>query len=172
MLRGLVGNNSVLRESVPGRIDFLHQTIAEYLAASAVIDQGAIESLIAQAHKTAWSDVAILAAGQASQEFDCLRLLNGLLNRANSETRYRSQLLDTARTCIRDRPDLRNPSVEQALRQRIAREQESNNPNRLRLIIAVNIVNFAAANRTNLRISSPCRAAYTKYCSMHSTALA
>ena len=119
VLRGLVGNNSVLRESVPGRIDFLHQTIAEYLAASAVIDQGAIESLIAHAHKTAWSDVAILAAGQASQA-DCLRLLNGLLNRANSETRYRSQLLDTARTCIRDRPDLRNPSVEQAL-QRIAR---------------------------------------------------
>ena len=53
VLRGLVGSNSVLRESVPGRIDFLHQTIAEYLAASAVIDQGAIESLIAHAHKTA-----------------------------------------------------------------------------------------------------------------------
>lgn len=147
VLRGLIGSNSVLRESVPGRIDFLHQTIAEYLAARAVIDQGAIGLLVAQAHKPTWSDVAILAAGQAT-EADCLRLINGLLNRASSETRYRSQLLDTARSCIRDRPDLRNPSAEQAL-QRIAQEQAGKDPDRLRLIVAVDIANFTAANRTN-----------------------
>lgn len=147
VLGDLVGSTAVLRESVPGRIDFLHQTIAEYLAARALIDQGAIGSLVAQAHLETWSDVAVLAAGQAT-EADCLQLLNGLLNRASSETRYRSQLLDTARSCIRDRPDLQSASLELSL-QRIAGSQASEDASRLRLIVAVDIANFAAANRTN-----------------------
>src|SRR5690242_12163390 len=74
----LVESSAVSRESAPGRIDFLHQTLAEYLAARAVIDQGAIGSLLARAHEELWSDVTVLAAGQAT-ETDCVRLLNGLL---------------------------------------------------------------------------------------------
>lgn len=154
VLRSLVAPYGVLRESVPGRIDFFHQTFAEFLAARAMIDEDAVDVLVGLAHDEVWSDVAVLAAGQAS-DGDCIRLLTGLLRRADNEDRYRSRLFKTVQTCLRDRPDVRNSPTGSALVQAAQRSGETGHVIRgdridqSRGIIAIDIENFTAPGRTS-----------------------
>ncbi|WP_370969437.1 NACHT domain-containing NTPase [Amycolatopsis sp. cg9] len=63
--RHLLDRGGVLREPVPGRIDFVHRTFAEYLAAKAAVEEDDIGVLVANAHLDAWRDVVVLAAGHA-----------------------------------------------------------------------------------------------------------
>lgn len=140
------GSPAVLRESVPGRIDFAHQSLAEYLAARAVVDQGAIGSLIGLAHEAGWGEVAVLAAEQASER-DSERLVSGLLNRAGSEFLYRDRLLGIAGRCLDTLPDLRDSALEGGLARMLGQKpRESRGQDRL--VMAVDIADFAAVSRT------------------------
>ena len=65
VFRHLLDRGGVLREPVPGRIDFVHRTFQEYLAAQAAVEEDDIGILTANAHRDEWREVVVLAAGHA-----------------------------------------------------------------------------------------------------------
>jgi hypothetical protein len=83
----LLERSGILREPVPGRIDFVHRTVQEYLTAKQFTDDGDLEPLIDQAHKDQWRETIIMAAGHANapQRAD---LLSGLMARITREPRH------------------------------------------------------------------------------------
>jgi Leucine-rich repeat (LRR) protein len=78
VFRHLVDRGGVLREPVPGRIDFVHRTFQEYLAAQAAVEEDDIGVLTANAHLDEWREVVVLAAGHAHPA-QRERLLDGIL---------------------------------------------------------------------------------------------
>jgi Leucine-rich repeat (LRR) protein len=99
VLRFMLERSGVLREPVPGRIDFLHKTFQEYLAAIEVCEQDHIPMLIKKAIEADWRDVVVLAAGvgHSSQK---AQLLEGLLKRGRAERRNRHRLFLMAVACL------------------------------------------------------------------------
>ncbi|GAB2854195.1 NACHT domain-containing protein [Actinoallomurus bryophytorum] len=103
VLEHLLQRSGVLREPVPGRIDFVHRTVQEYLTAKQFADDGDLEPLIAQAHKDQWRETIIMAAGHANapQRED---LLNGLLARISAEPRNARRLKLLVAGCLETLP--------------------------------------------------------------------
>jgi hypothetical protein len=103
VLEHLLQRSGVLREPVPGRIDFVHRTVQEYLTAKQFADDGDFEPLIAQAHKDQWRETIIMAAGHANapQRED---LLNGLLARIKAEPRNARRLKLLIAGCLETLP--------------------------------------------------------------------
>ena len=66
VLNYLLQRSGVIREPVPGRIDFIHRTFQEYLTARQAADNADIEPLIARAHLDQWRETIIMAAGHAN----------------------------------------------------------------------------------------------------------
>ena len=63
VLEYLLERSGVLREPVPGSIDFVHRNFQEFLAASAIIEHDDIELLLRYARDDQWRQVVVLAAG-------------------------------------------------------------------------------------------------------------
>jgi hypothetical protein len=103
VLEHLLQRSGVLREPVPGRIDFVHRTVQEYLTAKQFADDGDLEPLIAQAHKDQWRETIIMAAGHANapQRAD---LLSGLLHRIGAEPRNARRLKLLVAGCLETLP--------------------------------------------------------------------
>ncbi len=80
VFRSLLERSGVLREPAAGRIDFVHRTFQEYLAAKAAIESDEIGLLIRNAHDDQWREVVVMAAGHAPPD-QCAELLHGLLKR-------------------------------------------------------------------------------------------
>jgi hypothetical protein len=95
----LLTRSGVLREPVPGRIDFLHRTFQEYLAAAEIIEQDNVGQLVALADSDEWREVTILAAGQARREQREL-LLDGLLTRGREEPEKSHRFYLLAIACL------------------------------------------------------------------------
>jgi indole-3-glycerol phosphate synthase len=64
VLHHLLLTTGVLKESVPGRIDFAHRTLQEYLAARAVVDNDATDLLAQLATRDEWRNVVDMAIDQ------------------------------------------------------------------------------------------------------------
>jgi hypothetical protein len=103
VLEHLLQRSGVLREPVPGRIDFVHRTVQEYLTAKQFADDGDFEPLIAQAHKDQWRETIIMAAGHANapQRAD---LLTGLLTRIGAEPRNARRIKLLVAGCLETLP--------------------------------------------------------------------
>jgi hypothetical protein len=101
----LLQRSGIIREPVPGRIDFIHRTFQEYLAARQVADNADIEPLIARAHLDQWRETIIMAAGHANAPLR-RELFTGLLNRADAEPRYRHRLRLLLTACLETAPDI------------------------------------------------------------------
>lgn len=56
VLDELLQRSGVLHEPVPGRIDFVHRTVQEYLAAEQAADLGDMDILIRYAHRDTWRE--------------------------------------------------------------------------------------------------------------------
>lgn len=80
VFRDLMERSGLLREPAAGRVDFVHRTFQEYLAAKAAVDHDEIGQLIANAHDDQWREVVVMAAGHAPPD-QCAELLHGLLRR-------------------------------------------------------------------------------------------
>lgn len=63
----LVERSGVIREPVKGRVDFIHRTFQEYLAAQAALDGKDIGLLVNNAHKGDWRETVVLSAGLATK---------------------------------------------------------------------------------------------------------
>ena len=55
--------SGLLREPAAGRVDFVHRTFQEYLAAKAAVDNDEIGLLVTNAHDDQWREVVVMAAG-------------------------------------------------------------------------------------------------------------
>ncbi|MEV6873883.1 NACHT domain-containing protein [Amycolatopsis sp. NPDC051128] len=104
VFRHLLDRGGVLREPVPGRIDFVHRTFQEYLAAQAAIEEDDIGILMANAHLDEWREVVVLAAGHAHPA-QRERLLDGILQwDADEQERLKLDLVALA--CLETSPVL------------------------------------------------------------------
>lgn len=95
----MLERSGVLREPVAGRVDFVHRTFLEYLAAAAIVDDNSIDKLVKQANDDHWREVIILAAGHSNSE-QRVRLLEGILQRGREAPRRRHRLYLLAVACM------------------------------------------------------------------------
>src|SRR5205807_848343 len=93
-----IERSGMIREPIPGAIDFAHRTFQEFLAAKAVIDEGDIGVLVQHAHDDQWQEVILLAAGLASKKA-LEDLIERLIGRGETEKGHRSQLYLLAAAC-------------------------------------------------------------------------
>jgi nucleoside phosphorylase len=77
----IVERSGMLREVSPGRIDFIHNTFKEYLAAERFADEGSVGRLMSQAFDPAWQSIVVFAAASRQSEF-ATRLMTELLKRS------------------------------------------------------------------------------------------
>ena len=105
VLDALIVRSGVIREPVAGRIDFVHRTFEEYLAASAAVKDDEIGELVRNAHDDQWREVIVMAAGHA-QPRQREEMLRGILARAEAEPRKRQFLETLAVACLEASPQL------------------------------------------------------------------
>ncbi|MEV0402810.1 NACHT domain-containing protein [Actinoallomurus sp. NPDC050550] len=101
----LLHRSGVIREPVPGRIDFVHRTVQEYLAARQAADDADVEILVDKAHLDQWRDTVVMAAGHANAPSRG-ELLTGLLDRADREPKNAHRLRMVVAACLETVPDL------------------------------------------------------------------
>ncbi|WP_328652097.1 NACHT domain-containing protein [Micromonospora sp. NBC_00330] len=99
VVRYLLVRSGLLREPIPGRVDFIHRTFQEYLAAIEIAELGNIPFLISKADEDQWREVVILASGHCSVRQKEL-LLDGIIDRGNEEPANRHRLHLLAVACL------------------------------------------------------------------------
>ncbi|MEU7847668.1 NACHT domain-containing protein [Micromonospora parva] len=103
VLEHMIQRSGVLREPVPDRIDFVHRTFQEYLAAREAADQGHTGALLEHAHLDTWRETIILAAGHANAPVR-RQLLAGLLTLADERPKQARRLRLLAAACLETAP--------------------------------------------------------------------
>ncbi|MDG4839306.1 NACHT domain-containing protein [Micromonospora sp. WMMD967] len=103
VLEHMIQRSGVLREPVPDRIDFVHRTFQEYLAAREAADQGHTGALLEHAHLDTWRETIILAAGHANAPVR-KQLLSGLLKLAAERPKRARGLRLLAAACLETAP--------------------------------------------------------------------
>jgi hypothetical protein len=99
LLDHLVERSGVIREPVQGRIDFIHRTFQEFLAAQEAVDRDSIDYLVERARSDLWRETVLMACAQGSAE-QRGRLLTGILDAADQAgTRTARQLNLLAAAC-------------------------------------------------------------------------
>jgi NACHT conflict system protein/NACHT domain-containing protein len=103
----LLERSGLIREPVAGRVDFVHRTFQEYLAAKDAVDGDLVGELIRHAHLDQWQGVVVMAAGHAPTGRRS-ELIRGLLRRAETEpSRTRTETLRLlALACLATSPEL------------------------------------------------------------------
>lgn len=101
----LLERSGVLREPAPQRIDFVHRTFLEYLAACAIVEDNSIEKLVLHAEDDRWREVVVLAAGVA-QKHQREQLLRRLLEVGRERPGSRHRLFLLAIACLETAPEL------------------------------------------------------------------
>ena len=77
----LLERSGVLREPVEGRVDFIHRTFQEYLAAQEAVDDDQIDTLLGHALQPEWAETIVMAAGHVNRP-QLRRLMSGILELA------------------------------------------------------------------------------------------
>lgn len=95
----LIGRSGVLRMPQVGRINFVHRTFQEYLAAAEAAAEDRIGNLIGRAHLDQWRETIIMAAGHGNRS-QRIELITGILDRAASEKRHQRTLRLLAASCL------------------------------------------------------------------------
>lgn len=101
----LLARSGVLRQPIEGRVDFVHRTFLEYLAAHALVQDEAIEKLVLHAHLDQWREVVIMAAGHATKAAR-ERLITALVDRGKQEPSNTHRLFLLAVACMETSPVL------------------------------------------------------------------
>ncbi|MFC0104792.1 NACHT domain-containing protein [Kibdelosporangium aridum] len=109
VLDHLLERSGVIREPVPGRVDFVHRTFQEYLAASEATEEDHIDTLAGHAHVDAWRETIVMACGHAKRS-QVRDLLTAILDRAEHERRHARHLRLLAAGCLETITDI-DPDV-------------------------------------------------------------
>lgn len=111
LYRHLLIRSGLIREPVEARMDFIHRTFQEYLAAEEALDQNHVPVLLTNALRPEWREVIVLAAGLARAD-QRQELLSGLLDAGSRDEEHRHTLhllavacLETAQTLPEDLQD-------------------------------------------------------------------
>ncbi|MBB4920193.1 NACHT domain-containing protein [Streptosporangium saharense] len=99
VLDHLLQRSGVIREPVPGRIDFVHRTVQEYLAAKQAADDADVEPLVERAHLDQWRETVVMAAGHANAPVR-RDLLGGLLDRIDGQDKHARRLRLLVAGCL------------------------------------------------------------------------
>ncbi|WP_370968024.1 NACHT domain-containing NTPase [Amycolatopsis sp. cg9] len=99
VLDHLLERSGVLREPVRDRVDFVHRTFQECLAANEATEQDHLETLIAKAHLDTWWETFVMACGHGKHH-QVGTLLTGILDRADEEPRHARHLRLLAAACL------------------------------------------------------------------------
>ncbi|MEV5538171.1 NACHT domain-containing protein [Saccharopolyspora shandongensis] len=97
-LKNLVERSGVIREPAEGRIDFVHRTFQEFLAAREAAEDGHVGLLVSKARADQWRETILMSAGLLNRP-GRVELLNGILDRADessSRTTRKLRLLAAA----------------------------------------------------------------------------
>lgn len=105
VLEQLRGRSGVLRSPAVGRLDFVHRTFQEYLAAEEATEEDRIGNLVGRAHLDIWRETIIMAAGHANRP-QREELLGGMLDRAGAEPRHSRKLRLLAAACQETLPEV------------------------------------------------------------------
>ncbi|MBC6459833.1 NACHT domain-containing protein [Actinomadura sp. HBU206391] len=111
----LLNRSGLIREPVTGRVDFVHGTFQEYLAARAAIEAEDIGVLVEHAQDDQWREVIVMAAGHA-QPRQRTELLRGLLDRAERDMSVRRVVLALAVACQETCPQI-DPGLQEEIQQ-------------------------------------------------------
>ncbi|MET9828318.1 NACHT domain-containing protein [Streptomyces sp. NPDC006385] len=98
VLAQLRGRSGVLRSPAVGRLDFVHRTFQEYLAAAEATEEDRIGNLVGRAHLDIWRETIVMAAGHANRP-QREELLGGILDRAQEEPGHARRLRLVAAAC-------------------------------------------------------------------------
>ncbi|MER6158013.1 NACHT domain-containing protein [Streptomyces sp. NPDC001868] len=112
----LLIRSGLLREPVPGYVDFVHRTFQDYLGAKAAVEARDFGVLVRHAHDDQWDDVVRMAVGHARVE-ERGRLLRQLLRRADKVRRHRERLVLLAAASLEHAPEL-DPGVRREVEER------------------------------------------------------
>jgi hypothetical protein len=115
--RYLLTRSGLVREPSAERVDFIHRTFQEYLAAKEALDRNLVKMLVREAGSDHWRETIVLAAGlaQATQRGD---LIQGILDRGDAEIAERHKLHLLAAACLETSPQL-SAELTASLRDRI-----------------------------------------------------
>ncbi|MFJ8733556.1 NACHT domain-containing protein [Streptomyces bauhiniae] len=111
VLESLRDRSGILRSPTLGRLDFVHRTFQEYLAAEEAAEEDRIGNLVERAHLDLWRETIIMAAGHANRP-QREELLDGILDRAAAEPRHARKLRLLAASCQETLPELSEPLAE------------------------------------------------------------
>jgi Leucine-rich repeat (LRR) protein len=117
LLQFLLERSGLLREPIEDRVDFIHRTVQEYLAAKQAILQQDVDFLTNQADLPEWRETIILAAGHAGEK-DADKLVRGLLARAETEVSLRHSMILLAVGCLETAVNL-PPATRELVRQKL-----------------------------------------------------
>jgi hypothetical protein len=81
LLNHLLERSGLIRQPVIGRVDFVHRTFQEFLAAKEVVDRDSIDMLVNNADSDLWHETILMACAHA-RPAQRDRLLDGIINRA------------------------------------------------------------------------------------------
>ncbi|MEU2330532.1 NACHT domain-containing protein [Streptomyces althioticus] len=105
VLEQLRHRSGILRSPAEGRMDFVHRTFQEYLAAEEAAEEDRIANLVGRAHLDLWRETIIMVAGHANTR-QREELLGGILDRAERESRYSRTLRLLAAACQETLPSV------------------------------------------------------------------
>ncbi|MEV6757705.1 NACHT domain-containing protein [Streptomyces sp. NPDC051214] len=112
----LLIRSGCLRRPVPGRVDFIHRTFQEYLAAARIVEIDDFDNLLANAHLDQWHEVFVMAVGHARPRERSI-LLSGLIRRGEREIEHKKRLHLLAAACLETATECDPPSVYSQVRQ-------------------------------------------------------
>lgn len=98
VLSQLRHRSGLLRSPAERRIDFVHRTFQEYLAAKEAAEEDRIGNLIGRAHLDQWRETIVMTAGHANSR-QREELLTGILERADADPRHARALRLVAAAC-------------------------------------------------------------------------
>ncbi|MFI5864816.1 NACHT domain-containing protein [Streptomyces sp. NPDC051546] len=117
VLDHLLERSGVLRSPAEGRVDFLHRSFQEYLAAAHAAAEDNIGNLVGRAHLDVWHGTVVLAAGHSNRT-QRSELVRGILERAAHEPHRARRLRLLAVSCLETMeavPDDAGPPLEASL---------------------------------------------------------
>ncbi|GLX36303.1 ATP-binding protein [Streptomyces roseochromogenus] len=114
----LLIRSGLLREPVPGTVNFVHRTFQDFLGAKEAVESRDFGVLARNAHDDTWDDVIRMAVGHARPD-ERARILRGLLRRADKVKSARSRLTLLAAASLEGAPEL-DPTLRDEIQSRTA----------------------------------------------------